>query len=146
MKVRTGFVSNSSSSSFAILGVEVTDKTRELAKKYSGIKEEMEDWWGCPECNRVTARMSNSSSKNPKFCEKCGSEMTVVSRPKDISDYDLFEELIPGMRYYDETEYGAIVGVSVNDLSVKTLIELNNKLVDVFGDVYLSVMVGAYAC
>ena len=145
MKVRTGFVSNSSSSSFAILGVEVTDKTRELAKKYSGIENEKEDWWGCPKCNKFIARMS-SSAKKPQFCESCGSEMTVILRPKAIPDYDLFEGLVPGMDYFNETEYGSIAGCSVKDLSLQSIIELHKKLVDVFGDTHFSVMVGEYAC
>lgn len=146
MKVRTGFVSNSSSSSFAILGFEVTNKTRAIAKKHSGVEEETEDWWGCPKCDRVTGRMSNSSAKKPQFCDKCGSEMTVISRPKTISDYDLFEGLVPGMDYFSETDYGSIAGCSVKDLSPEGIIELHKKLVAIFGDTHFSVMVGEYAC
>ena len=43
MKIRNGLVSNSSSSSFCIYGVEVTDKMQEKIKKFLGPKKNVED-------------------------------------------------------------------------------------------------------
>lgn len=44
MKARLGFVSNSSSSSFCILGFKVTDEIRSAAKKLVGDRDRDDDW------------------------------------------------------------------------------------------------------
>jgi hypothetical protein len=146
MKIRTGFVSNSSSSSFAILGFEVTDETRAIAKKHANANDLTEDWWGCTKCDYVVGRSNSMYTKKAQFCGKCGTEMSVISKPKEISNWELFESLVPGMDYFDKTDYGSIAGCSVKDLSPEGIIELHKKLVAIFGDIHFSVMVGEYAC
>lgn len=83
MKIRTGFVSNSSSSSFVIIGFELeSDKMIEIAEKlYSGHKmfpkkPILEKIRGC-EHKEVEA----------KFCPECGKPMWITNE-EDFEEYE----------------------------------------------------------
>lgn len=144
MKIRSGFVSNSSSSSFAIIGFEVTDKIRAKIKEIAMKNSEMEteEFWACRECG------FEPGSKKVKFCEKCGGAIETSTRevlPEwTESDYELFEAV--GMSYYSETEDGEVAGFNVGGESAKGVIELNNKLIEMLGDLGFYIFAGEYAC
>jgi len=139
VKIRTGFVSNSSSSSFAVLGFEVTPEIRNKVKKLvGGVKEQTEERWCCSKCNHEPV-------KQPKFCDKCGGEMHTATRVKEIEwdDYELFEAI--GMSHYPETEYGDVAGFDVDGKTAEQITELNQKLVEKLGEETYTVMIGEYA-
>lgn len=140
MKIRSGFVSNSSSSSFALIGIKITDHLREIAKIYSfgGKAPKMEEYWCCTKCG------FEPQNNKIKFCEKCGGPMDTSIRPVKIPDYDLFDGL--GLNHYDETDYGEIVGFSVDNKSVNDVLELHKRLIEIFGEQNFKIMVGEYAC
>ncbi len=140
MKIRSGFVSNSSSSSFAVIGIKLTDQLRDVARVYSliGKTPEMEEYWCCSKCGFEPRK------NKPDFCEKCGGTMNTSSRPVKISDYDLFDGL--DLNHYAETDYGEIVGFSVDDKSVNDVLELHKRLIEIFGEQKFKIMVGEYAC
>ena len=110
MKIRQSFVSNSSSSSFCVLGCKYTEKLYNKA-------------------------LSIYMKENP--------DMTM----DDIEDngmHELFEGL--GLRYYDETDYGRVVGVPLTSKTVDQIIELQKKLIELFGEGTYSVFNGTYYC
>lgn len=144
MKVRAGFVSNSSSSSFAIIGFKVTPEIREKIKAIAMKDEEMEteEYWACRKCG------FEPKNKKVKFCEKCGGNMDTMTRevmPEwTESDYELFEAV--GMSYYGESDCGEVAGFDVDGKSAKSVIELNDKLTEMLGDLGFKMMTGEYAC
>lgn len=109
MKIRNCFVSNSSTSSFCILGTtvdaDILKKLKKIAKKYC-------------------------KNKGYKFV-----------------DSDSFKELAEqsGLDYEidDRSEYGDIIGMSVANLSPAQIVETEKELIEMFGDIGFSVMVGA---
>ena len=138
MKIRTGFVSNSSSSSFAILGFTVTDAMKEKAKKIASAEKEVE-YWCCPQCGTEP-----NYGARPKFCDECGAEMHTATRIEEVFDYELFETI--GLSYYAESEYGDVAGFDVDGKTAEQVIELHNKLVEELGEGTYKILVGEYAC
>ncbi len=142
MKIRTGFVSNSSSSSFCILGFKITpeimEKVRELADKSEKANNRSpENYWCCTKCGFEPA------NKNVKFCENCGGPMDTATRLKWDSEWDMFEAIDMGS--YKKTDYGWVCGFNVEGLESAHIITLQNRIVEMFGDVKAIVMSGEHA-
>jgi len=119
MKVRTGFVSNSSSTSFAILGLEVSKRIKDAFEtmEINKIKKE-QDKKGIPEfidgCNHTFDRETYS------FCPYCGNKEQ-IKNPEyeeeldyDFDLYDFFEDY--GWEHHRETEYGDIFGICISSI------------------------------
>jgi len=145
MKIRTGFVSNSSSSSFAILGFVITDEVREKVKKLANAEEtikQTQKYWGCSKCDFE----SPMYIKKPEFCEKCGGKMHEASRVLELEwcDSELFEAI--GMSYYSESDWGDVAGFDVDGKTAEEIIEIHKKLVTKLGEATYKVMIGEYAC
>lgn len=143
MKIRTGFVSNSSSSSFCILGFKVTpeilESVRQLADKSEKAKNRSpENYWCCTRCGFEPA------NNKIKFCEKCGGPMDTATRLEWEGEWEMFEAL--GMRSYKETDYGWVCGFSAEGTPIEFIIKLHALIVSMFGDVKPTIMSGEYAC
>lgn len=129
MKIRLGFVSNSSSSSFCILGCRLTKKIKEFILNHPALNVQKieEKKWECPECKF-------SAKHNPRFCEKCGSlmgEQIYFVNEKVYID-EACEDL--GLTYCSGTEWGELVGVDSSNKSIEELIKLNELLVKILGE------------
>jgi PHP family Zn ribbon phosphoesterase len=132
MKLRNGFVSNSSSSSFAIIGFQVTDELKKkIIDKYNEEAEESEKeeekFWACEKCG------FEPEKGKPKFCEQCGGEIKTLIRKivPDKSDYEVFEAF--DLEYHSKTDNGAIAGFSVEGCSTKQVLEFEKELVEIVG-------------
>lgn len=142
MKIRTGFVSNSSSSSFAILGTTVSKELKEKAKELSKdqIGEPTEEYWCCSKCGTEPPY-----GKKPKFCDKCGSAMHNATRAVEPDIYELFEEVL-GLDYYPDSDYGNVVGFNIDGKTIEEVQELHKKLVEKLGENNYKILTGEYAC
>lgn len=142
MKIRSGFVSNSSSSSFCILGCRLTKKIEEIILNHPSlnVQKVKEKKWECPECKF-------SAKHNPLFCEKCGSKMgeqTYIVNEKLYID-EACEDL--GLSYCEGTEWGSLVGVDASSKSVEDLVSLNEMLVGILGeDIEFAIISGEREC
>ena len=130
MKARQGFVSNSSSSSFCILGCVVTEKIHKIAKaKYEEVAEkQVSTIWCCSKCEFI----SEDPDKRPKFCEDCGSlmgEKTVQVPVGAANDRSMFKKI--GLDLYSDA-YGEdeVVGINVRYKSSDQIAKINEILVD----------------
>lgn len=132
MKIRKGFVSNSSSSSFCLLGcyLKRADKDR-IAKNIEVPKVE---YWGCSKCGK-------SSWSKPAFCEKCGGKMQTMEKDGEPDLYDYFEDL--GLTYHGEED---VVGFDIEGKTPDQIVELHKKLVGILGEGKYKVLSGEYAC
>ena len=111
MKIRNGFVSNSSSSSFIIVGVEL-DQTQEncksLCDKYLDVTEK--------ELKSFTEKICCGKEMKSKFCPTCGKNIDDVEGT--INYIELFRENqwdLDGLDVHsDEYSDGIIVGKSLS--------------------------------
>ena len=128
MKIRQSFVSNSSSSSFCILGFQVTNsiknKIYELSNK--NLKNKYEKKWGCPKCK------INFLLRKPSFCEVCGSKMEFINCPvvKDVGIATICLDL--GLLYYHSVDYGPVVGLDILNHNLNDIVLFHDKLVKMF--------------
>lgn len=139
MKIRTGFVSNSSSSSFCILGLKVTPEINELARKAADdlVDAPQEDYWCCRKCG------FEPSNKSVKFCEKCGGPMDTATRIAWDGKSEIFDAL--DMAWYSESDYGEIAGFHAEGKSVREITNLQDKLFKLFGkNIEVILMSGEY--
>ncbi|MCK9458521.1 MAG: hypothetical protein M0R80_02610 [Proteobacteria bacterium] len=148
MKVRLGFVSNSSSSSFSIFGVQTT--WDELTKVlFPDFKPEPDTQ--VPNCKHEFNR------GNMKFCPECGVKSYRTVRGHKAPDYEEREEKLNelGWVLYSETDLGDGVYIgnnlkgrggkraAVNRLD--ELKEVNEKMMALFGR-EADFFTGEYAC
>jgi hypothetical protein len=126
MKIRTGFVSNSSSSSFAIIGTQLTNTIIEGIEK-NNRKEGIPEF--IPGCDH---RVEDGF----KFCPECGAKV-MAPNPEYYESNEIecwwgfFEE--KDMSYYTETDWGEIVGFPIRSVDEEKSIrqikeELSNSI------------------
>ena len=138
MKLRTKFVSNSSSSSFVVVGFEVTDNILKIAREAAQkIENSTEEYLCCSKCGF-------EPSGKPKFCEKCGGEIHTATRPAELKTYDIFEIL--GMSYYPESDEGKIAGFSIKNANSSVIKKYENEIKEIFGDIEFGIISGTYYC
>lgn len=131
MKIRQGFVSNSSSSSFCVFGVMLEDPS-EILEAFPQDPENPE-----PGCKHSFDR------ENMKFCPECGAEAWL--EPEEDDPYEVAEE--NGYHYY-ECEDGYAFGVEIEAYTLSELKKLDStakKLKKLFGK-EAKVISGEYAC
>jgi len=81
MKIRNGFVSNSSSSSFCIIGVYFDDAKDALDKLSIEVETKETDCECALDCDKLRPEGAN-------FCPSCGSKLF-----KETTEYDMREQL-----------------------------------------------------
>jgi|2_EtaG_2_1085320.scaffolds.fasta_scaffold00965_10 tetrahydromethanopterin S-methyltransferase subunit G len=131
MKKRNGFVSNSSSSSFCIVGVYFDDA--ELALKALSIDVEGLVEPGC-ECNINREQLESEDSK---FCPNCGAVLF-----KKLEYWDLHEKLDEicrdkGVELTTDEEcvyVGKDIGNDTVEKEVENMLDAKKKLVELFGE------------
>ena len=136
MKLRCGFVSNSSTSSFSIFGVETS--WQELTKVFFP-NFEAEAAKLVPVCSHEFNRLSM------QFCPSCGSPAFRKTSEKTTADYEDVESELNklGFDIYNETDCGEGVYVG-NNLAgrggkrgalkrLDELKEVNEKIMSIFG-------------
>jgi len=140
MKKRNGFVSNSSSSSFCIMGVEMdSEELFPIYCKATGVDGSDNVMAGC-DCDIDRDQLKSEGSK---FCPKCGKDIFIIEEKYEDLE-TMCDALGIEMAYGDRTTY---VGCNLDDnWSVESLVEslqdTEKKLKELFGDVDISVHSG----
>ena len=101
MKIRQGFVSNSSSSSFCLIGIKLNNEMYTKLRNYPGVEEAKKIF------NEVAVR-------GTYYCELFD---------EDYEDpEDLWHEFITDyLGFKDETDYGEIAGFDIEDKTIKEI-------------------------
>lgn len=134
MKIRSGFVSNSSSSSFAIFGICTDDET--LIKGLQLVEQgaTIEDG-----CNHSFDRTK------AKFCSECGSPAYIEIPPEDIDLYTYFDNT--KFTFFHDN-YHTYVGVDLDmtwEKGKERCQDFYDWALKTFG-IKASFMSGEYAC
>lgn len=131
MKARTGtgFVSNSSTSSFCVVGFKLNKKLKKLLKDKASLENEEyeQEYWGCSKCD------SEIAYSKPEYCSKCGGKMETKIRmvTDELSFYDVCETL--GLSYHSETDHGEVVGLNAENKTIAQLTKVQEKINDILG-------------
>ncbi len=148
MKIRLGFVSNSSTSSFSIFGIETSweELNKVLFPKFA------------PEPDKMVLNCSHEFDRTTmKFCPECGAAAFRKEYGRKKPDYEELHKKIDelGWRLYDETDLGNGVYIGNNlkgrggkRAALKRLDELkevNEKMMALFGR-EAEFFSGEYAC
>jgi hypothetical protein len=120
VKTRSGFVSNSSSSSFILLGFPTTkEKIEELGKRLFGVEE---DYWEV--MNKLeSSKKTDRSEKYPlvSYCE--------TSLPDEISTDD--EDMVIGFVINESDSDGC--GMTPKVLTIEEMVTMSADLQDMLG-------------
>jgi hypothetical protein len=147
MKIRTRFVSNSSTSSFSIFGVETSweEMSRVLCPEFVPIEDKM-----VPACKHDFDR------EKCKFCPECGTEAFAKKYGQKTVEWEDIDRATRelGFVFYTECDYDSVIGVELKGKggkreALKTrLAELEKageKLKELFGK-EADFLSGEYAC
>ena len=99
MKIRQGFVSNSSSSSFLIYGIEITDEINELT-----FSEELANML----ISDYKKKMERYKERNlEKIAQQYSEDIEILQKKKDSGNFDLsgFDEVFEDLVYFVNLEY-----------------------------------------
>ena len=132
MKTRMGFVSNSSTTSFCIYGVEVNCDKKTFEKVTKKEKEVIPPEPGCEH------EFDRSKSK---FCPECGEQAWLEVEDDDDYCYEDFEEYFSDMGLDCDYGYGEgatiLIGRNIKDeedknITLEKLMEVRDKLKKIF--------------
>ena len=110
MKIRSGFVSNSSASSFCVLGVSDQSIIQQIQEAVDCYKEQKKK-----ALRKPVRGCSHDFPKNAKFCTDCGEPIWV-----DSFDEDYFDDMWKDNPYmvFPTDEYGKVAAAGFDNIKV----------------------------
>ena len=118
MKIRQGFVSNSSSSSFCIIGVQDENLIRSLAKKENKNFYDFQD-----EVKTIPQRGCSHVETSFKFCPECGKKTWIDVEIADDREYD---DLNYGYCKGNIVDFYGSDGIEYAGIEIEQMLETKN--------------------